>query len=482
MSLSASLSTALTGLAATSKRAETVSSNVANASTPGYGRRVVELAGLVIGGQGAGVTVIDVRRETDRVLIGDRRLADAGLGAASTEAAGLARIEESIGIPDTPGALGDRINALDAALISAASLPESEVRHAGVLDAAKGLAGKLNQISGTIQTVRREADAAIAQDVGLLNDTLQRIEILNRQIVRVEATTGDTNSLQDQRQAAIDSIAAIVPLRQVDRLDGQVSLFTPGGAVLLDGSVREVSYTPTQLISPQMTLASGALSGLQIDGRPVSLGDRGPISGGRLAANFALRDEQAPAFQAQIDGLARDLVDRFQAADATLVPGAPGLFTDAGAPFDPLNESGLAARLSVNPLADPAQGGSLYRLRDGLGALLPGFAGDATGLQALSDALTNVGVPASTAFSGLARSTSGLAADILSGVARARVSAEADEGFVAARHDALRSRELEGGVDTDAEMASLLRVEQAFAANARVIQAVDEMLQILLRR
>lgn len=482
MSLSASLANAMTGLAASTKRAETVSSNVANASTPGYGRRVVELSGLVIGGQSAGVTVIDVRRETDRVLIGDRRLADAALGAAATEEEGLSRMEQAIGVPDAPGSLGDRINALDAALNAAASLPESEVRLVGVLDAVAGLAVKLNAISDVVQTVRMEADAAIARDVDLLNATLQRVESLNRQIVRIEATTGDTNALQDQRQAAIDSIAAIVPLRLVERQDGQVALFTPGGAVLLDGAAREIGFAPTPLITPQMTLADGALSGLQIDGRPVDAGQGGPIAGGRLAAHFALRDEQAPTIQAQIDGFARDLVERFQTADATLVPGAPGLFTDAGAPLAPVNEAGLAARLAVNPLADPSQGGSLMLLRDGLGAIAPGFAGDARRLQALSDALTAARAPTSAALSGTLRSASGLAADILSGVARARVSAEAEEGFVAARQDALKSRELEGGVDTDAEMAGLLQIEQAFAANARVLQAVDEMLQLLLRR
>jgi flagellar hook-associated protein 1 FlgK len=327
-----------------------------------------------------------------------------------------------------------------------------------------------------------QADAAIARDASLLNNALQRIETLNSQIVRIEVATGDANALRDQRQAAIDSIAAIVPLRQVDRQDGQVALFTPGGAVLLDGSARDIGFTPTSLITPQMTLAGGALSGLQIDGRPVDLGDRGPIGGGRLAANFALRDTQAPAIQAQLDGLARDLVERFQTADATLPPDAPGLFTDAGGPFDPVNEFGLSARLSVNALADPEQGGALSRLRDGLGAAAPGFPGDARQLQALSDALTNPAAPSSTALSGAARSVSGLAAHILSGVARARVSAEAEQGFSAARHDALRTRELEGGVDTDAEMANLLRIEQAFAANAQVIQAVDEMLQLLLRR
>ena len=39
MSISASLSSALSGLTAASRRAEVVASNVANAMTEGYGRR-----------------------------------------------------------------------------------------------------------------------------------------------------------------------------------------------------------------------------------------------------------------------------------------------------------------------------------------------------------------------------------------------------------------------------------------------------------
>jgi len=38
-----------------------------------------------------------------------------------------------------------------------------------------------------------------------------------------------------------------------------------------------------------------------------------------------------------------------------------------------------------------------------------------------------------------------------------------------------------GGVDTDAEMQSLLLIEQSYAANARVIQTVSDMLDILMQ-
>lgn len=37
------------------------------------------------------------------------------------------------------------------------------------------------------------------------------------------------------------------------------------------------------------------------------------------------------------------------------------------------------------------------------------------------------------------------------------------------------------GVDTDTEMQRLLQYEQAYAANARVIQAIDEMMNTILR-
>jgi flagellar hook-associated protein 1 FlgK len=40
--------------------------------------------------------------------------------------------------------------------------------------------------------------------------------------------------------------------------------------------------------------------------------------------------------------------------------------------------------------------------------------------------------------------------------------------------------ELQGGVDTDQEMQKLLLIEQAFSANAKVVQTVDELINLLL--
>lgn len=59
-------------------------------------------------------------------------------------------------------------------------------------------------------------------------------------------------------------------------------------------------------------------------------------------------------------------------------------------------------------------------------------------------------------------------------------SADYDLAFAQARSETLVAEELALGVDTDAEMQTLLLVEQAYAANARVIQAADDMLQLIL--
>ncbi len=54
MSISSALTNALTGLTA-ARRADVVSANVANALTPGYGRREVQISAMSLGGNGAGV-------------------------------------------------------------------------------------------------------------------------------------------------------------------------------------------------------------------------------------------------------------------------------------------------------------------------------------------------------------------------------------------------------------------------------------------
>ena len=482
MGLSTSLANALTGLTAASRRAEVVSSNVSNALTPGYARREVNLSSQSLGGNGAGVRIDGVTRSVNQSILNDRRLADAGAGNAGSRASFLTMIEKSIGQPGTAGALTDQIAALDAALVQAASRPDSQARLQSVLTTASDLAGTLCGLTDTLQQARMDADDKITTLVDDLNRTLVQIDELNSSILAQRSSGRDATALMDQRQTLVDRIAKIVPLREVARDHDQIALYTTGGAILLEGNPVTIGFSPVGVITADMTLASGALFGLTINGLQVSPGDGGVLGGGTLGAQFAIRDDLAPQVQTQIDALARDLIGRFEnpVVDPTLAVGQPGLFTDAGAVFDPLTEAGLAGRLEINALADPSRGGGLWRLRDGLGATTSGDVGDAILLVSLRDALSSSRVPASGSFIGAGRSSGGLAADVLSQVAGSRQSADARQSYAAARQTALTELQLQDGVDTDAELQTLLQVEQAFSANARVVQTIDDLIQQLI--
>jgi flagellar hook-associated protein 1 FlgK len=484
MSIAATLASALSGLSVNARRAELIAGNIANATTEGYGRREAQLVPLRLGSTGQGVAIGGIERQVDRAVLADRRLADAAQAGGDARAGFLTRIEQAIGSPDAEGSLTARLAAFDAALVAAASRPDSEARLETVADTGRLLARGLNGLSDTVQEARARADADIAQMVASVNAALSGVAELNAQILRQTSADRDASALVDQRQTLIDSIAEVLPLVELDRGRGQVALYTTGGAALLDGTKPfALGFEGAGFVEAGMTLASGALSGLTLNGRAVPTGEGGPLSGGALSAAFAVRDDLGPEVQAQLDALAYELAARTGPGgpDTTLTPGAAGLFTDAGAAADAGALAGLAGRLRLNAAADPDAGGEAWRLRDGLAAAAPGAAGDPRLLSALQSALAAVRVPQRAELGDAARSLADLGGLVTSRLASDRLTAEGEAAFATARAEALRDREAESGVDTDREIQDLLVVEKAYAANAQVLRTVDEMLDQLMR-
>jgi flagellar hook-associated protein 1 len=483
MSISSSLFNAYSGLVAASRNAEAISNNVSNALTEGYGRREVDLVAASTAGRGTGVKVASVFRDVDQIAIADRRLAQAALGGYSIGASALLRLEQTIGIPGENGALTELVSGFEAALSLAQSRPDSQVRQQNILYAAGDLVAQINHISTTTQDLRTEADGAIADQVDFLNSSLAAISELNRDIRNQFGSGRNMNGLMDQRQVLVDNIAEIIPLKTYPREGGQIAILSAKGAVLLDGPPAEFGFSGVGLITPDMSLASGALSGLTLNDKSIAVSGSGSlVTGGSLSALFELRDTTAPAASEQIDAFARNLMERFETSglDATLAPGDPALFTDQGLVFDASLEIGLAGRLEINGLVDPQAGGELWRLRDGLGASVPGEVGDRSLLTAFIDILELGQTPLSGEFSTSNSTLSGMANDLVSLNSAARQNEELSEVFSQNRFQELYLVELESGVDTDQELQKLLLVEAAYAANARVISTAEEMLQTLL--
>lgn len=476
MTISVALSNALSGLNASSRIADTISANIANVLTEGFAPRDVALESR----QNGGVSLVGVTRFVDTALLGDRRLADSAQAAAETRADFELSLERMIGTPGDEGALSTRLATFETSLISAATRPEDLNRLQSAIDAAAALSADINTISGRIQDLRSRADAEIATTVDNLNTSLDAVVSLNAQIAQASANGRTTAGLKDQQQALIDDIAQIVPLRQLARDNGAVALVTSGGAVLLDGRAAHLEFDASRVIAPHMTRENGLLSGIRSTGQEMSLADTGPLAGGRLAALFQNRDLAATEAQAGLDAIAQDLIERFSQAglDPTQPPGAPGLFTDSGEALVPGTETGVAGRLGIHPAVDPQSGGAVFRLRDGLAATQPGPPGKADLLQRMSDTLTS---RRPLRPDSAIRDASGHIADFASQLALDRLTAERQLSFATSQSGELRTLELENGVDSDAELQRLLLVEQAFTANARMIQTIDDLIQTLLR-
>jgi flagellar hook-associated protein 1 FlgK len=479
MSISGAMNAAISGLRAAARGSELVSNNIANALTPTYGRRGMDLSTLSYGATG-GVQIDGISRQVNEGVVADRRIANASYQNTQTAVDFFRRLEDVTGLAGDADGLSGRLAAFEEGLITAASRPDAIERLADSVNDASRLVEGIGSAAREVQAMRTRADASIASDVATLNTALEQIKQLNTQITVTLSRSGSAPSLLDQRQAVLETIGAIVPINIVPRDNGMIAIYTGGGAILLDVNAATIGFEKQNLVTEFQTLEAGTLSGLTLNGMELRTS---ALAGGSLGAHFAVRDTYGVQAQTQLDALARDLVERFAdpAVDPTRAVGDPGLFTDAGTAFDPANEVGLSRRLALNVAVDPDAGGGVWRLRDGLGATAPGPAGDATLLGDLRLALQDSRVVASGSFGTGPLSAAGIITSFNGLLASTRAGAEQDLSFTAARLTQLTELQMSEGVDTDQELQNLLILERAYAANARIIKAADEMLETLMR-
>lgn len=478
MSISNALSNAVSGMSAASRRAEITSNNIANASTEGYATQRVLSSHHVVNGRGAGVLIEATERITDPRLTAARRSAEAEAGADTAQAEAARGIADLF---DGPSSLFNRISALETNLRSVSEAPESSALQERSVTAAADIVSTFKDVSGALGTIRAEADADIQASVSDVNAALKEIEELNGEISYARAGGRGAASLEQARDDQLDIIAQHIPIRTMNRDNGQIAILTDSGVTMLDGRAKELSFTHSPIITAGMDFRNGLgpLSGLSIGDTNVTPGQGNQgLTGGKIAGLFEARDGIAVDALAQVDALAVDLVARFEGSGIAGADGR-GLFTDAGAASDPANTQGLAGRIALNERVDPQAGGEVWRIRDGLDAATQGPVAATAQVSAMLDAMTAVRTATgalstpdtATGFAAMLGSIfeqrgQGLEDSAATSQGRLRSLEEAESGVI--------------GVDMDRELQKLILIEQAYAANARVIEVADRLVQRLL--
>lgn len=488
MSLTHALSSANSGLASTSRRADVAANNIANASTPGYVRRSVITSETVSGSQGSGVRITAIERAQDMAVTRLRRDADSATGRSSVMAQAYQTLNTELGSPGDGYGLFSTLENLESALKSLEATPESSALQNAVFSAANETTHQFNALSHIVTSMRETADNNIDRSVKKVNDSLYRLQDINSQLGSIDDLSSEGAALEDERQRLIDGIAEIIPIKDIARQGGQIDILTSSGVYLLSGSVRELSYERAGVVSETDRYGEpgSRLSGLFVGEQDLTPGTDGrhALQSGSLAGEFAIRDTVAVEFADTLDGLASDLISRFSndALDPTKAAGAPGIFTDKGAAHDPVDLLGTASRLRLNNAINPNVGGDVSRLRDGLGATTPGNSGNTAIISGLLSAMTDSqDAPAGTKLQGQ-YNVIGAAAGFTSQIGEQALRHDSINASTIARRDILSDTDLsKSAVDTDVELQNLLVIEQSYAANARVIQAISDMIDRLMQ-
>jgi flagellar hook-associated protein 1 len=482
MTLSSALNSVQSIFNTTAKQSSIVSTNIANVGNSDYVRRQASVTTSLAGAQ-----VVTISRAQEDALLMQYLQSSSKDSAQQTLLNGLESLKSLVGGNDYETSPSTYLSAFQQAMQTFATSPSSSITAQSAVTAAQDLANSLNTASDGVQSVRADADAEIASQVDTLNSLLSQFETANNAVKAATATGTDTSSALDEREKLLKQISSIVGVNSVTRSNNDMALYTSDGTVLFETIPRSVTFSPTATY-----VAGTEGNAVYIDGVALTAGEGSTTdASGSLQALMQLRDEVAPTFQAQLDEIAKSLVQIFSETDGT--SSAPGLFTwttssgaAGGTPSASDDVTGIAATISINTAVITSQGGDASKLRDGTISGITdlntsgdaGFTGNLDGLyQALSakrDFSSHAGLSTSQSLMDYASASIGWLEEYRSGATTASENTSA----ALSRSDEAYSNET--GVNLDEELTLLLDIEQSYKAATKILNVIDEMLQSLL--
>ncbi|HXF55681.1 MAG TPA: flagellar hook-associated protein FlgK [Hyphomicrobiaceae bacterium] len=484
MTLSAGLEVARSGLAVTAGQTAVVSRNVANVGNPLASRKIAN----VVTSPSGGVALASITRVTNQALFDNLLAATSASNAQQAIMAALDRLDQTINDPELDASPAALVGKLADAIQQYASGPHDGTRAQSAVMAASRLAQALNSATRTVQDVRAQADADIANSVERLNALLAQFETINTEIVKGTRAGADITDYLDARDRTLAAISEEVGVRTITRADNDMVVFTDSGVTLFETRARTVTFAPTLIYS-----ATTVGNPVYVDGVPITGSGSMAIGTGRLTGLVSVRDDAAVTYQRQLDEIARGLIEIFAESDQSAVPALPdatGLFTWPGGPAVPpagVVVDGLAGVIALAASVDPLQGGNPALLRDG-GIAGPAYVYNTTGAAGFVDRLQEIldrfaeprAFDPSSNIDPLA-TIGGFGAASAAWLQEARRSAAAEVEYRTTLLE--RSAEAlskETGVNLDEEMTRLLELERAYQASSKLISTIDTMLGSLI--
>ena len=335
MGLTQALSSALSGLQANQASISMVAANVANADTPGYTRKIVNQVATGAN-TSIGVRVTDIQREIDLYVQRQLRTENAGASYADTRAQMYSQLQGIYGQPGSATSLESVYNSFTSSLQTLSTSPDDPGARTAVINSAQLLTQQLNQLSGSIQGLRANAELGISDSVNKANEAMTQIAALNQQIAASTPGDGATATLMDQRDSYIDQLSQLMDINVVSSSTNQVSIFTNSGIQLVGTNAAQMTFDAVGTMTPASQWSAnpaqrgvGTITLIPPSGTPIDLIQDHAIRSGTIAAYIQMRDQDLVQAQNQLDSLAAGMAQALSDQ------------TTAGTPVSPLPQNGF---------------------------------------------------------------------------------------------------------------------------------------------
>lgn len=454
-------------LQAQQRALDVVGHNIANANTPGYSRQVAvqtttqpftypsrhmpTSAGQV----GTGVQITAIKRVRDEFIDMQLRNETESAGRWQARRDALHQVE-LIFLEPSDLSLRSAMDQFWQSLQDLHQHPESDAARAVVRERALSLTATFQHVHKQLTDLRLDLNHLAKLEVERINSLTERLADVNSQIFRIVNSGQEPNDLLDRRDQLLLELSELVDIHVVIQ-DNKMANVSIGGLSIVNGDTATKLRAEEDPANDDLVTIRWGNTDREV-----------PLTNGRLAGIFEARDELVAGYLESLDTLAATLIEKFNevhSAGYTLGDHDPADQPDGGQFFTGTGAADIGLHSAIlENLANIAASGT-------------GAPGDGSNALALANVYTTEidelsGVTMRDYFNSLISSI-GVAAQ------KANNMVESQALLVEHLHN---RREGISGVSLDEEMVDMIRFQQAYAAAARIVTAMDEALETIISR
>ncbi len=242
--------------------------NISNANTKGYTRQLANIQAatpltLKASGRdmtlGAGSTLNSIQRARDNYIDRQFRWETSKHEYWAERGKALELIEGSMNEP-SKYSLHNDLDGFWNSWSDLANNPQNSGARSVLIEKAMTLSDSFHHINQQLVDLKSDLDASVSLIINKINDIAGQIKTLNVQIKRAEVARDNPNDLKDSRDALVDELSKLVPVRVVetqdptftDRIVGNFKVIIgndadPANVLVDDQAVRYLVYPPPNL-------------------------------------------------------------------------------------------------------------------------------------------------------------------------------------------------------------------------------------------